>query len=170
MIDKISILRLGELHPYLRQKSIDDFTEASNLLPSNYLLRITQGLRTIEYQNELYEQGRTKLFDKNGKRLGIVTNARGGESYHNYGLAFDLCILRDLDNNGTFETVDWNEKEQTKKVVQLLKARGWEWGGDFKSFKDYPHFQKSFGYKPSQLYAKYQTGTNFIEGTKYIQL
>ncbi len=48
---------------------------------------IVQGMRTIEQQNELYEQGRTK-----GKKGKTVTNAKGGESYHNYGLAVDVVF------------------------------------------------------------------------------
>ena len=49
-------------------------------------LRVTQGLRTIAEQDELYAQGRTKP----GK---IVTNAKGGKSNHNSGLAIDVCIV-----------------------------------------------------------------------------
>jgi peptidoglycan LD-endopeptidase CwlK len=170
MVDKISLKRIELLHPYVRETMYKEFLEASELVPSNYMLRITQGLRTIKEQDDLYAQGRTKLFDVNGKRLGIVTWARGGESYHNYGLAFDFCLLRDMDNNGTFETVDWNEKTHSKKIVAYFKSKGWQWGGDFpKGKEDYPHFQKTFGYKVSQLYAKSQTG-KFIEGTKYVTL
>ncbi|OMD29157.1 hypothetical protein BJP48_18880 [Paenibacillus odorifer] len=110
---------------------------------------ITQGLRTIAEQNALYEQGRSKPG-------AIVTNARGGYSYHNFGLAIDFALLLpdgkqvswniDRDGNGD-KVTDWSE------VVQEAKALGFEWGGDFDSFKDYPHFQITFGLTTSQLRA-----------------
>ncbi|WP_438491002.1 M15 family metallopeptidase [Paenibacillus sp. IHBB 3054] len=110
---------------------------------------ITQGLRTIAEQNALYAQGRTKP----GK---IVTNAKGGTSYHNFGLAIDFALLLpdgkqvswDLKRDGDGDKVaDWTE------VVQEAKALGFEWGGDFVSIKDAPHFQMTFGLKTSQLRA-----------------
>ncbi|WP_082131139.1 LysM peptidoglycan-binding domain-containing protein [Geobacillus sp. T6] len=99
---------------------------------------ITQGLRTVEEQNELYAQGRTKP----GK---IVTNAKGGYSYHNYGLAFDFAVLND---DGS---VNWKVDEQWKRVGAIGKSLGLEWGGDWDSFKDYPHFQYTFGLSLADL-------------------
>ncbi|WP_150273217.1 M15 family metallopeptidase [Paenibacillus tepidiphilus] len=108
---------------------------------------ITQGLRTVAEQNALYAQGRTKPG-------AIVTNARGGYSYHNYGLAVDFALLlpggssaswdmkRDGDGDGTS---DWQE------VARQAKELGFEWGGDWSSFKDYPHLQMSFGLTISEL-------------------
>ena len=99
---------------------------------------ITQGFRSIEEQNELYAQGRTKP----GK---IVTNAKGGYSYHNFGLAFDFAVL---NPDGS---VNWNVDEKWKRVGQLGKSLGLEWGGDWRSFKDYPHFQYTFGLSLADL-------------------
>ncbi|WP_422751721.1 M15 family metallopeptidase [Paenibacillus graminis] len=113
---------------------------------------ITQGLRTIAEQDALYAQGRTKPGQ-------IVTNAKGGHSYHNFGFAVDFALLlpngssvswdmaRDGDND---QTADWQE------VVQEAKALGFEWGGDFKSIKDAPHFQMTFGLSTSALRQGYQ--------------
>ena len=101
---------------------------------------ITQGLRTIEEQNELYAQGRTKP----GK---IVTNAKGGYSYHNFGLAFDFALL---NPDGS---VNWNVDEKWKRVGAIGKSLGLEWGGDWKDFKDYPHFQMTFGLSLADLRA-----------------
>ncbi|MEK3963565.1 M15 family metallopeptidase [Paenibacillus sp. FSL H7-0323] len=110
---------------------------------------ITQGLRTIAEQEALYAQGRTKPGS-------IVTNAKGGTSYHNYGLAIDFALLLpdvkqvswDLKRDGDGDKVaDWTE------VVQEAKALGFEWGGDFVSIKDAPHFQMTFGLTTSQLRA-----------------
>ncbi|MEK4473368.1 M15 family metallopeptidase [Paenibacillus sp. FSL R7-0048] len=110
---------------------------------------ITQGLRTIAEQDALYAQGRTKPGN-------IVTNAKGGSSYHNFGLAIDFALLLsdgkqvswDLKRDGDGDKVDdWTE------VVQEAKALGFEWGGDFVSIKDAPHFQITFGMTTSQLRA-----------------
>lgn len=101
---------------------------------------ITQGLRTIAEQNGLYAQGRTKPG-------AIVTNARGGYSYHNFGVAIDFALLlpnggvswdtkRDGDGDGI---ADWDE------VVAQAKRIGWDWGGDWRSFTDLPHFEMTFG-------------------------
>ncbi|OME29399.1 M15 family metallopeptidase [Paenibacillus sp. FSL E2-0274] len=110
---------------------------------------ITQGLRTIAEQNALYEQGRSKPG-------AIVTNARGGYSYHNFGLAVDFALLlpngssvswdMNRDYNGN-NIKDWIE------VVEEAKKLGFDWGGDWTSFKDYPHFQMVFGLTLTQLRA-----------------
>jgi peptidoglycan L-alanyl-D-glutamate endopeptidase CwlK len=82
------------------------------------------------------------LYNKRPK----VTNAKGGQSIHNYGLAFDIVILFDTDGNGTFETASWKQDEHFAKVVSFFKKNDYTWGGDWTSFKDNPHFQKDFGY------------------------
>jgi len=101
---------------------------------------ITADYRSADEQNRLYEQGRTT-------EGNIVTNARAGESYHNYGLAIDFALLdidgtviwdMNYDGNGNGKK-DWNE------VVEIAKSLGYEWGGDWKNFKDYPHLQMDFG-------------------------
>ncbi|WP_081988539.1 M15 family metallopeptidase [Halobacillus sp. BBL2006] len=107
---------------------------------------ITEGHRSMERQNELYDRGRSTDGD-------IVTYAEGGESYHNYGLAIDFAlrlengnVVWDMnrDGNGNGEA-DWLE------VVSLAKDMGFEWGGDFSNFKDYPHFQMDFGLSIREL-------------------
>lgn len=110
---------------------------------------ITQGLRTIAEQSALYAQGRTTAGS-------IVTNARGGYSYHNFGLAIDFALL-----TGTGSTVSWDTArdgdadgvKDWSEVVGVAKALGFAWGGDFKSFKDLPHFEMTFGLTTAQLRA-----------------
>ena len=169
-IDNISLDRIQTAHPILRSELMEGFKEMSAIMPDDYKLRLSYVLRTFKEQNELFDQGRNKLFDGNGKRVGIVTWARGGQSYHNYGLAFDFCILRDYDGNGTFEAVDWAEKRYSKQIVNYFKLKKWEWGGDFsQGKKDFPHFQKTFGLSVNELYAKYMT-CDFITGTTYVNI
>lgn len=91
-------------------------------------IRITEGYRSLERQAQLYAQGRTAP----GK---IVTNAKPGESIHQYGCAFDVVFTQ------TGYEGDWN------KLGQIGKMLGFTWGGDFKSIKDRPHFELTLGYK-----------------------
>ncbi|OIK10234.1 peptidase M15 [Bacillus sp. MUM 116] len=100
---------------------------------------ITDGFRSMEDQDQLYQKGRTTAGT-------IVTNARGGESYHNYGLAVDFAlktssgnVIWDRNYDGNQNRIpDWNE------VVAIAKNLGFQWGGDWAQFKDYPHLQMDF--------------------------
>ena len=167
----ITLQRANLLHPAIRQQVIDTITSIeNNSFPATVKIRIVQGLRTIEEQNELYAQGRTKPGP-------IVTNAKGGSSYHNYGLAFDFVLMYDKDNNGTYEALSWDinydfDKDGARdwqEVVQAFKASGYTWGGDFMSITDNPHLEKTFGYNWRDLLAKYNT-KDFIPGTAYVKL
>lgn len=103
-------------------------------------IRITEGFRSVGDQDALYAQGRTVNGD-------IVTHARGGESFHNFGLAIDFALIAkdgniiwdmEYDGNGNAKS-DWME------VVAIAKELGFEWGGDWSNFKDYPHLEMNFG-------------------------
>lgn len=127
--------RLSKIHPTLADKARQLIAKAHE---EGIDLVVTQGLRTIAEQNALYAQGRTAP----GK---IVTKAKGGSSYHNFGLAFDIAIRKE---DGS---IDWDTAKLYSRVGQLGKSIGLEWGGDFKSIKDTPHFQLTFGLTLSQL-------------------
>lgn len=133
-------------------------------------IRIVQGLRTFEEQNKLYAQGRTLP----GSR---VTNSKGGQSYHNYGLAIDFALLYDKDKNGTFESLSWDTLKDFDKdgeadwmeVVDIFEETGYTWGGRFSSIKDNPHFEKNFGFNWRVLLEKYNR-KDFIPVTNYVVL
>lgn len=171
MKDKISIDRACQLHPAIRQTVIDTITDIENeeFAGSGTKIRIVQGLRTFAEQDELYAQGRTKKGAK-------VTNAKGGQSIHNYGLAFDFCLMYP-DANGNYTDVSWDTKKDFNKdqkadwlqVINRFKNKGFEWGGDWKSIVDTPHLEKTFGYSWQKLLVKYQD-KNFIKGTGYVDL
>lgn len=89
-------------------------------------IKIISGLRTYAEQDALYAQGRTT----EGK---IVTNAKGGESNHNFGIAFDV---------GVFESNKYLPDSPKYKAVGVLGAElGLDWGGNWKTIEDQPHFQ-----------------------------
>ena len=131
-MDKITLRRIEKAHPIIREELKEQYLEINNKLPRGVRLRFSHVYRSISEQN--------RLFEKRPK----VTNAKGGQSIHNYGLAFDIVILFDKDNDGTFESASWNQDQYWMQVVVYFKSKGYEWGGDWKSFKDAPHFEKTF--------------------------
>lgn len=89
-------------------------------------IRVISGTRTYEEQDALYAQSRTASGS-------IVTNARGGWSNHNFGIAFDI---------GVFVGGQYIENDRPYMAVGALgKSLGLEWGGDWRTIQDYPHFQ-----------------------------
>lgn len=136
-MDEISLQRIKLAHPSIREKLLKDYTDANALLGKGARLRLAYVYRTNKEQDA--------LFNKRPK----VTNAKGGQSIHNYGLAFDIVLLYDNDGDGKFEEASWSmirdfDKDSISdwmEVTMLFKSRGWENGGDWKNFKDYPHFQ-----------------------------
>lgn len=170
MRDQISEERVKKLHPKIRDEVKALIEKAEAGFPKNMAIRVVQGLRTIKEQDDLYFQGR----DKNGKVLDkkkIVTNARGGKSFHNYGLALDFSLLHDKDSNGTYEELSWDVAQDFDKdgiidwqeVVKIFKAAGYEWGGDWRTIVDRPHVQKTFGYTWKQLFDKVAAGKEYVD-------
>lgn len=92
-------------------------------------------MRTFAEQDALYAQGRTAP----GK---IVTNAKGGQSYHNYGLAIDVVEIK---SGQAIWNTNWSE------ISKIGIRNGFEWGGNFKGFIDKPHFQMTLGYSIPEL-------------------
>ena len=106
-------------------------------------LRMTAAYRSIEEQNKLYEIGRTKEVDRKP-----VTQVGGGDSYHNYGFAFDVAPIENGKLN--YSTDKWEQ------IGIIGEGFGFEWGGRWKDFPDKPHFQMTFGSSTSELYKEYQ--------------
>ena len=158
-MDKITIDRIELAHPKVRKELLGQYTEINNRLPMNVRLRFAYVLRTPEEQHKLFLQ------------RPRVTKADAWQSIHNYGLAFDIVLLYDKNGDGTFETASWELNKYWKDVADYFKSKGWEWGGDWKNFKDAPHFQKTFGLTWRQMKAKVDSGDFTIEnGIKYINL
>jgi hypothetical protein len=159
--DTVSLKRIDLLHPKLKAEALSIYEE---ILERQLSIRITDGYRSIEEQNTLYEQGRTKPGPK-------VTNVKGGFSYHNYGLALDFCLLFEDGKKVTWDrTMDINKNAiaDWEEVVHVFKNHDWEWGGDWTSFKDYPHFQKTFGFTTTQLLEK--VNSNQVDAKGYVNI
>jgi len=152
-----SLAQIQSLHPRLIDTALLAYDEAVKATPTDVHPIITQGLRTFAESDKLYAQGRTAPGQ-------IVTNAKAGQSYHNYGLAVDFALV--IKN----KTI-WNEKDPNwMTVVDIFKKHGFTWGGDFTGkFKDYPHLEQKFGYSWKDLLVLHNAGT-FIRGTTYVQI
>jgi peptidoglycan L-alanyl-D-glutamate endopeptidase CwlK len=118
-MDKNSADRLEKVHPELK-KRVSELLD--NLSKKSLDVRVVQGLRTFAEQDA--------LFAKRPK----VTNARGGQSNHNYGLAVDLCPFKD-------GKPDWEDTKTFNVIGVEAKKLGLEWGGDWKRLVDKPHVQ-----------------------------
>jgi peptidoglycan L-alanyl-D-glutamate endopeptidase CwlK len=180
MRDKISIPIVEALHPKIRDEVKSTIDQAENKLGQYTAVRITQGGRTFAESDHLYQIGRTikGANARPGKPMGdIVSNSKAGQSYHNYFLALDFCVLYDKDKNGTFESISWNLLSDMDKdgesdwmeVVKIFKAAGYTWGGQWLSIKDNPHFEKTFGHNWRDLLVKYDN-KQFIPGTTYLNI
>lgn len=104
---------------------------------------ITSTYRDGASQDALYAQGRTTA----GK---IVTNARAGQSYHNWRVAFDFVPLV----NGKAQ---WADVKTFTKCGEIAESVGLEWAGRWKKFKELAHCQYTGGLKLSD----FQSGKTF---------
>lgn len=117
--ERVIATLLPEVQPYARAL----VTKAA---ANGITIKVISGLRTYAEQDDLYAQGRTK----SGQ---IVTNARAGYSNHNFGIAFDI---------GVFEGSRYLDESPKYKAVGVLGMDlGLEWGGNWKTIQDEPHFQ-----------------------------
>lgn len=92
---------------------------------------ITSTYRDSESQNALYAQGRTAPGNK-------VTNAKGGQSFHNWKVAFDFCPIV----NGK---AMWNDMALYTKCGEIAETVGLEWAGRWVKFKETAHCQYTGG-------------------------
>ena len=126
---------LDDLLPQVKDR-VERFIEACKAAGIDLL--VTSTYRDFESQNALFAQGRTTP----GK---VVTNARGGQSFHNYRCAVDVVPLR----NGK---PVWATTDPVWKIVgKLGKEAGLEWAGEWKTFKETAHFQYTGGLTLAQL-------------------
>jgi peptidoglycan L-alanyl-D-glutamate endopeptidase CwlK len=136
------------LHPKaqeLARKFMDAVKESGVL--GNVVIKIISGTRTYKEQADIFAQGRTKAGS-------IVTKAGPGHSNHNFGIAWDV---------GLFDDGDFLEDSPLyKKVGKIGKEQGLEWGGDWVSIEDQPHFQIHDVGSVANLRGKFERGESLI--------
>ena len=140
--------RIAQLHPSVRTEVTQIIQACDQALTGRAKVRITQGLRTFKEQDDLFALGRTRVNPQGKtakKPLGNrVTQAKGGQSVHNYGFAVDICLIIDGKTASWDTAKDWDNDTVADwyECVKIFAKFGWEWGGNWKNFKDFPHFEK----------------------------
>ena len=135
---------LAKVHPILAEKMTRLIELAS---AEGYALIVTQGLRTFAEQDALF------------KKRPKVTNARGGQSYHNYGVAADVAFM-------VGGKISWDERLY-KNIGRWASQTGLTWGGSWK-FVDYPHLQLAGMPSVRVLLAEYNSGGAGDKGVKAV--
>jgi peptidoglycan L-alanyl-D-glutamate endopeptidase CwlK len=125
---------LDDLAPPAKQRA-EAFIAAAKAKSIDLL--VTSTYRDSESQDALYAQGRTSPGN-------VVTRAKAGQSWHNWRCALDVVPLV----NGK---AIWDDQALWKQVGEIGKSCGLEWAGDWKTFKEYPHFQYTGGMTLAQL-------------------
>ena len=140
--------RIETLHPVIKAKVKEFIIRAEKEL--GIKLRVTAALRTWNEQADIYAKGR----DSNGNVIDmkkIVSWAKAGQSYHNYGLAFDVVEIK--NGAALWKNPNWG------KIGALGESIGFIWGGRWKGKKnDRPHFQMTFGKHHTELAQLYKSG------------
>ena len=121
---------LKELHPIVANMCQQLINECKK---ENIDILITSTYRDFESQNALYNTGRNPTDIKN--KVKIVTNAKAGESFHNYRVAFDLVPII----NGK---CCWDTNNKVWQVIGLKAEKiGLFWANNWVGFKELAHFQ-----------------------------
>lgn len=134
--------RIEDLEPvtqHMCRKLLESWEAAG--LPA---IRVTHTLRTNEEQMQQYQKGRRLV---NGGWIVVaprvvVTNAPPGSSSHNYGAGFDVCFVGPDPYLHEHESKTGQVHPLWDMLGQHGKDAGLDWGGDWKRFKDRPHFQR----------------------------
>jgi peptidoglycan LD-endopeptidase CwlK len=130
----INSRNLDDLAPPAKQRA-ESFIAAAKTKGIDLL--VTSTYRDNESQDALYAQGRSTPGN-------IVTRAKAGQSWHNWRCALDVVPLV----NGK---AIWDDQALWKQVGEIGKSCGLEWAGDWKTFKEFPHFQYTGGLTLAQL-------------------
>lgn len=124
----INSRKIEDLHPHVAELC-RRFVEECDKAGVDVI--ITSTYRDHESQDALYAQGRTKAGPK-------VTNAKGGQSFHNWRVAFDFVPIV----NGK---ADWNNIMAFRKCGLIAESLGLEWAGRWVKFKELAHCQYTGG-------------------------
>ena len=120
----------------------------TRVLQAGIPARILSGTRTYAEQNLLYRKGRFR------DTSPIVTKARGGHSNHNFGIAWDIGIFK----NGKY----LGSSPLYVDAAVVGKVSGIEWGGDWTSFVDKPHYQLATGATLADVRTSFEVGQAFV--------
>jgi peptidoglycan L-alanyl-D-glutamate endopeptidase CwlK len=84
-----------------------------------------------------------------------VTKARGGQSWHNFGLAWDIGIF----DGGRY----LGDSPLYVQAAQIGRDGSLEWGGDWTGFVDRPHYQQLPGaLRLAEVRSRFEAGQTFF--------
>ncbi|MCD5324799.1 MULTISPECIES: peptidoglycan-binding protein [Pontibacillus] len=159
LIDR-SIKNMGAVHSVVLNKALELVRQA---YAEGINVQISSGFRSFEDQAYQYGKGRSNYryngVDYSKPGMSIVSHAKPGQSVHNYGLAIDYFLTTWDGSEAT-----WSVNDNWCRVAEIGKSMGFSWGGDWSSFKDYPHleltggltwYDLSQGERPTHLLADY---------------
>lgn len=119
-------------------------------IEAGFRIRIVSDTRFYAEQDRLHAQGR---YGNPGPR---VTNARGGQSNHNFAIAWDIGLF---DEAGQYLNGDTAaELAEYRRLGELARPLGLEWGGDWKSIPDMPHYQLPTGRSTAETRRLFEAG------------
>jgi peptidoglycan L-alanyl-D-glutamate endopeptidase CwlK len=142
-----SILTLHPKAQELARQFLQAAAGSQELATPGVVVKIISGTRTYQEQSDLFAQGRTKPGN-------IVTKADAGQSNHNFGIAWDV---------GLFRGNEYLSESPLYDVVGAIgRQLGLEWGGDWASFVDKPHFQLKAERSLAQIRGSFEQGRAFV--------
>lgn len=143
----------AQLIPEKSSRNLDDLILPAKLRALEFIhacriagidILVTCTYRCPADQNKLYAQGRTAP----GR---VVTNARAGESLHQYRVALDVVPLR--NGKPVWNTTGMDGEMLWQRLGELGEQAGLEWAGRWKKFREFPHFQYTGGLKLADFQA-----------------
>lgn len=147
------------------------FLDAWNLNNQATTAGLFEGFRTFDRQADLYAMGRSKtstnrcVHQGQAREFGscpihplgaTVTNAPAGMSWHQYGLAVDIVF--DSDPVKPSLQASWDNKFAWDKLGALGMRMGLEWAGSWRSFREAPHFQNTYGLQLTEANELFRVG------------
>lgn len=131
---------INQLLPIVKQKLLE-FQAKAKAQGIDFI--VTSVYRSIEEQDKLFlrpfdgiDNDKDGLVDEANEK---ITNARGGQSYHNWRCAFDIVPI-------VQGKAIWSNQSLWNKLGAIGQSCGLEWGGSWTGFIDQPHFQYTAGY------------------------
>lgn len=144
--DKRTEENTKDLYPDFRARLFRVLTDMYE--KTGYKMSVTSGYRSYQSQKELWDQGRNKPGS-------VVTNAKPGESFHNFGLAADCCFISKDD--------PYLEKHPDKDKLwarygEIANLHGLRWGGSLTKLVDLPHVECAYQTDLDQLQIMHEHG------------
>jgi peptidoglycan LD-endopeptidase CwlK len=119
---------------------------------AGFEVRIISGTRSYAEQSKLYAQGH------HGNPGPIVTEADGGQSNHNFGIAWDIGVFKGTE----YKPESPNYGKVAKLALAAAELQGLEWDGNWRKLKDQPHYEIGNGLPIEEVRRRFEAGTAYI--------